>query len=150
MTNSSSYCSYSLCPLMKIFTSVLKGNVPSSLRKRYSSLASLIAGLLSQTKKRPDKIEISESLNVSATFSFMCTEHRSSLAETCCCCFLLTVVNDVMIHEVLQEADSGCSIRSFLVAHKPVYKFLRHKAIGIRAQVVTSVLNQFPIVKPQP
>lgn len=52
ITNSSSYCSYNRCPRMKIFTSVLKGNVPSSLRKRYSSLASLNTGLLSQTEKR--------------------------------------------------------------------------------------------------
>lgn len=51
-----SYCSYSRCPRMKIFTSVLKGNVPSSLRKRYSSLASLNIGLLSQTKKRPHTV----------------------------------------------------------------------------------------------
>lgn len=49
MTDSSSYCSYSHCPRMKTFTSLLKGNVPSSLRKRYSSLASLNTGLLSQT-----------------------------------------------------------------------------------------------------
>lgn len=47
----STYCSYSRCPLMKIFTSVLKGNVPSSLRKRYSSLASLKTCLWSQTRK---------------------------------------------------------------------------------------------------
>lgn len=49
MTDCSSYCSYSHCPRMKTFTSLLKGNVPSSLRKRYSSLASLNTGLLSQT-----------------------------------------------------------------------------------------------------
>lgn len=60
---------------------------------------------------------------------------------------LLTVVNDVMIHEVLQEADSSCSVWSFLVAQKPVNKFLCYKTVGICAQVVASVLDQFSIVK---
>lgn len=60
--------------------------------------------------------------------------------------FIVTVVNDVMIHEVLHEADGCRSIRSFLMAHQPVYKFLCHKAVWIRAQVVASVLDQFSIV----
>lgn len=65
-------------------------------------------------------------------------------------CFLLTVMNNVIIHEVLHETDSCCSIWSFLMAHKPAYKLLCYKTVGIRAQVVTSVLNQFAIVKSQP
>lgn len=57
------------------------------------------------------------------------------------CVLLLTVVNNVMVHEVLHEAHSSYSICSFLVAHKPIYKLLCHKAVRIRAQVVASVLN---------
>lgn len=55
-----------------------------------------------------------------------------------------------MIHEVLHEADGRRSIWSFLVAHQPVYKFLCHKAVGIRAQVVAAVLDQLSIVESQP
>lgn len=67
--HNSSYCSYSRCPRMKIFTSVLKGNVPSSLRKRYSSLASLNTGLLSQTKKCSTQFKTSRE-SYSNTFCF--------------------------------------------------------------------------------
>ncbi|TNN67325.1 hypothetical protein EYF80_022432 [Liparis tanakae] len=34
-----------------------------------------------------------------------------------------------MVHEVLHEADGRGSVRSLLVAHEPVYKFLCHKAV---------------------
>ena len=60
------------------------------------------------------------------------------------------MVDDVVIHEVLHEAGSSCSIWSFFMAHKPVYKFLCHEAVWIGAQVVASVLDQFPVMKPQP
>lgn len=60
------------------------------------------------------------------------------------------MVNDVVVHEVLQQADGGHPIRSFFVAQNPVYELLSHEAVGIRAQVVASVLDQLPIVKPQP
>lgn len=60
------------------------------------------------------------------------------------------MVDDVVIHEVLHEAGSSCSIRSFLMAHEPVYKFLCHEAVWIGAQVVAPVLDQFPVMKPQP
>lgn len=72
------------------------------------------------------------------------------LDDPCVLAFLLTVVDDVMIHEMLQEADGGRSIGGFLVAHKPVYKFMCYKAVGIGAQVVASVLDQFSIMKPHP
>ncbi len=46
-----SYCSHSLCPRMKILTSMLKGNVPSSFLNLYKYLASLNMGHLSHTIK---------------------------------------------------------------------------------------------------
>jgi len=46
-----SYCSYSLCPRMKILTSMLKGNVPSSFLNLYKYLASLNTDHLSHTIK---------------------------------------------------------------------------------------------------
>lgn len=66
------------------------------------------------------------------------------------CWPLVTVVNDVMVHEVLQEADSGGSVGSLLVAHDPVDQLLRHEAVGVCSQVVAPVLDQLPVVKPQP
>lgn len=60
------------------------------------------------------------------------------------------MVNDVVVHEVLQQADGSHPIRGFLMAQNPVYELLSDEAVGIRAQVVASVLDQLPIVKPQP
>lgn len=61
-----------------------------------------------------------------------------------------TMVNDVVVHEVLQQADGGHPIWSFFMAQNPVYELLSYEAVGICAQVVASVLDQLPIVKPQP
>lgn len=61
-----------------------------------------------------------------------------------------TVVNDVVVHEVLQQADGRGPIRSLFVAQDPVHQLLSHEAVGIGAQVVASVLDQLPVVKPQP
>lgn len=72
------------------------------------------------------------------------------LDDPCVVNFFLTVVDDVMIHEMLQKADGSCSIRGFLMAHKPVYKFMCYKAVGIGAQVVAPVLDEFSIMKPHP
>lgn len=55
-----------------------------------------------------------------------------------------------MVHEVLQQADGGHPIRGFFMAQNPVYELLGYEAVGIRAQVVAPVLDQLPIVKPQP
>lgn len=55
-----------------------------------------------------------------------------------------------MVHEVLQQADGGRSVRSFLMAHDPVYELLSYEAVGVRAQVVAPVLDQLSAVKPQP
>lgn len=60
------------------------------------------------------------------------------------------MVDDVVVHEVLQQADGGHPIWSFLMAHDPVGELLSDEAVGIRAKVVASVLDQLPIVKPQP
>lgn len=60
------------------------------------------------------------------------------------------MVDDVVVHEVLQQADGGHPIWSFLMAHDPVDELLSYEAVGIRAKVVASVLDQLPIVKPQP
>lgn len=63
---------------------------------------------------------------------------------------MVTMVNDVVVHEVLQEADCSGSVRSLLVAYDPVDQLLRHEAVGVRSQVVASVLDQLPVMKPQP
>lgn len=141
MTKWGSYCSYSHCPRMNTFTSLLKGNVPSSLRKRYSSLASLYTGLLSHTASGPQASDWNN-------FHQQC--HFSAKILDCVCRPLVTVVNDVMVHEVLQEADGGGSVRSLLVAHDPVDQLLRHEAVGVRSQMVAPVLDQLPVMKPQP
>lgn len=62
----------------------------------------------------------------------------------------LTVMNDVMVHEVLHETNSRRPIQSLLVTHQPVDQLLRHKAVRIRPQVVAPILDQFSVVKPQP
>lgn len=63
---------------------------------------------------------------------------------------MVTMVNDVVVHEVLQEANCGGSVRSLLVAHDPVDKLLRNEAIGVRSQMIAPVLDQLPVMKPQP
>lgn len=59
---------------------------------------------------------------------------------------MITMVNDVVVHQVLQEADCGGSVRSLLVAHDPVDQLLRHKAVGVRSQMVAPVLDQLPVM----
>ena len=65
-------------------------------------------------------------------------------------CFLLTMVNNVMVHKMLHETDCCGTIRCLLVSHEPVCELLGHKAVGVRAQMVPPFLNELAIVEPQP
>lgn len=61
-----------------------------------------------------------------------------------------TVVDDVVIHQLLHEADAGLAVGRFLVLDEPVRELLGHKAVGVRPQVVPPVLDQLPIVETKP
>lgn len=179
---------------MKTFTSVLNGNVPSSLRKRYSNFASLNIECLSQTKeirveerqrKRPESVftlpyfmvqhfgSPISIINVSILAKLLCSceklHYRSWICTLSCVraisswksyyAFYIpwgmllwcpTMVYNVMVHQLLHEADRCGPIGSFLVADQPVSKLLGHNAVGVSAQMVPSILDQFAIMQPQP
>lgn len=61
-----------------------------------------------------------------------------------------TVMDDVMVHQLLHEADARLSVRCFFVVDEPVCELLRHEAVWVRSEVVTSVLNELPIVEAKP
>lgn len=60
------------------------------------------------------------------------------------------MVDDVVVHQLLHQADARLSIWGFLVVNQPVRELLRHKAVGISSEVVTPVLNELPIVQAKP
>lgn len=62
----------------------------------------------------------------------------------------LTMVDNVMVHEMLHEADSCGPVWSFFMTDQPVCKLLGHKAVRVSTQVVTSFLYQLSIVESQP
>lgn len=63
------------------------------------------------------------------------------------CC---TVMNDIMVHEVLHKLDCSLSIRHFFMRNQPVNKLLSHKTIRVRSQMVSAVLYQLAIMYSQP
>lgn len=60
------------------------------------------------------------------------------------------MVDDVVIHEFLHQADGSLTVGCFLVVDEPVRELLGHEAVGICPQVVPPVLHQLPIVETKP
>lgn len=60
------------------------------------------------------------------------------------------MVDDVVVHQLLHEADGGLAVGRVLVLHQPVRELLGHEAVGVRAQVEPPVLDQLPIVETEP
>lgn len=61
-----------------------------------------------------------------------------------------TMVDDVMVHQLLHQADARLSIWGFLVVNQPVRELLRHEAVGVSSEVVTPVLNELSIMQAKP
>lgn len=61
-----------------------------------------------------------------------------------------TMVDDVVVHQLLHQADARLSVWGFLVVNQPVRELLRHEAVGVSSEVVTPVLNELSIVQAKP
>lgn len=61
-----------------------------------------------------------------------------------------TVVDDVVVHQLLHEADARLPVRGFFMVDQPVRKLLGHEAVGVGSEVVAPVLNELPIVEAKP
>lgn len=60
------------------------------------------------------------------------------------------MVDDVVVHQLLHEADARLSVWCFFVVNQPVCELLGHEAVWVRSEVITSVLNELPIMEAKP